>query len=80
VCGKRGGGRELPSGLSSGALGRQSREDSRMLSTRSRVGIWLCEDTDFTRHGVDKGQPLVPGSQSLARYGMLDMAEKLRTE
>jgi hypothetical protein len=32
------------------------------------VGIWLCKATDTTRQGVDKGQPLVPGSQSLASY------------
>jgi hypothetical protein len=35
-----------------------------MLSTQSRVGIWLCEATEPTRQGVDQGQPLVPGSQS----------------
>jgi hypothetical protein len=39
-----------------------------MLSTRPRVGIWLCEATDPTRRGVDKGQSPVPGSQSLASH------------
>ena len=29
-----------------------------MLSTRPQVGIWLCEATDPTWQGVDKGQPL----------------------
>jgi hypothetical protein len=30
--------------------------------------IWLCEATDPTWRGVDKGQPLVPGSQFLASH------------
>jgi hypothetical protein len=49
------------SGQSSGTLGRWTREDCQMLSTRPWVGIWLCE-------AQDKGQPLVPGSQSLASH------------
>jgi hypothetical protein len=32
------------------------------------MGIWLCEATDPIWQGVDKGQPLVPGSQSLASH------------
>jgi hypothetical protein len=32
------------------------------------VGIWLCEATDPTLQGVGKGQPLVPGSQSLSSH------------
>jgi hypothetical protein len=43
-------------------------EDCQTLSTRPQVGIWLCEATDPTRQGVDKGQPPVPGSQSLASH------------
>ena len=38
------------------------------LSTRPWVGVWLCEATDPTRQVVDKGQPLIPGSQSLASH------------
>jgi hypothetical protein len=30
------------------------------------MGIWLCEAIDPTQQRVDKGQPLIPGSQSLA--------------
>jgi hypothetical protein len=35
-----------------------------MLSTQSRVGIWLCEATGphSTVRGVDKGQPPIPGA------------------
>ena len=32
------------------------------------VGIWLCEAGDPTRSWVDKGQPLVPGSQAPASH------------
>jgi hypothetical protein len=32
------------------------------------MGIWLCKATDPTRWGVDKGQPPIPGSQSLASH------------
>ena len=39
-----------------------------MLSMCSRVGIWLCEATGPIQWGVDKGQPLVTGSQSLASH------------
>ena len=37
---------------SSCALSRKIQED---LSTRPQVGIWLCEATDPTRRGMDKG-------------------------
>ena len=37
-----------------------------MLSTQPQLGIWLYEVTDPTRQGLNKGQPPVPGSQSLA--------------
>ena len=43
---------------SSCALGRQMQEDCQMLSTWPWVGIWLCEATDPTQRGMDKGQPL----------------------
>jgi hypothetical protein len=39
-----------------------------MLLMRPWVGIWLCEATDPTLQGVGKGQPLVPGSQSLSSH------------
>jgi hypothetical protein len=45
-------------------FGQADVEDCWTLSTRPRVGIWLCEATDPTWQGVDKGHPLVPGSQS----------------
>ena len=72
-CGARGvweegGGREPAFRQSSGALGGWTREDCKMLSTWPRVGIWLCEATDPTRRRVDKGQPLVPDSQSPASH------------
>ena len=57
VYGERGRERVPESGQSSCALGRQKREDCRMLSTWPRVGIWLCEATDPTQRVVDKGQP-----------------------
>ena len=63
--GKEGSGRESTSRQSSCALGRRTLEDCRTLSTRPRVGIWLCEATDPTWQGVDKGQPLY---QSLASH------------
>ena len=56
------------SGQNSGALGRQMQEDCLILSTRPQVGIWPWEVTDPTRQVVDKGQSLVPGSQSLASH------------
>ena len=34
----------------------------------ARMGIWLCEAIDPTQQRVDKGQPLIPGSQSLASH------------
>ena len=36
-----------------------------MLFTQPWVSIWLCEATDPTWWGVDKGQPLVPGAPGL---------------
>ena len=62
------GGREPASHPSSCALGRWPWEDCQILFTQPWVGIWLCEATDPTWQGVDKGQPLVPGSQSLASH------------
>ena len=50
-----------------------------MHSMWPRVDIWLCEATDPTGRGLDKGQPLVLGSQS-PWYPTLDTAEELRTE
>jgi hypothetical protein len=50
--------REPASSQSSCALGR---EDCRTLSTWPWVSIWLCEATDPTQRGVDKGQPPVIG-------------------
>jgi hypothetical protein len=37
-------------------LWRVDSEDCHMLSTRTRVGVWLCEATDPTWRVVDKGQ------------------------
>ena len=68
VLGKEVGGREPGSRQSSSALGRRTREDWQTLSTQPWVGIWLCKATDTTRQVVDKGQPQVPGSQSLASH------------
>jgi hypothetical protein len=39
-----------------------------MLSMQLRLLIWLCEDTNPTQQGVNKGQLPVPGSQSLASH------------
>ena len=66
--GKEGSGREPTSRQSSCALGRRTLEDCRTLSMRPRVGIWLFEATDPTWQVVDKGQPLVPGSQPPASH------------
>lgn len=43
------------SGHSSCALGRQTREDYRTLSTQPWVSIWLCEATDPTRRRDGQG-------------------------
>jgi hypothetical protein len=51
-----------------------------MLSMQPRVGIWLCEATDPTWQGVDKGQPLVPGSQSLASHAGYSRGYRKRAE
>ena len=32
------------------------------------MGIWLCEATNHTGLGVDKGQPFLPGSLSLTPH------------
>jgi hypothetical protein len=61
--GEEEGRREPVSGQSFCALGRQTREDSWMLSTGPQVGIWLCEATDPTQRGVNKGQPRYQGPQ-----------------
>jgi hypothetical protein len=42
------------------------------------VGIWLCEATDPTQWRVDKGQPPVPGSQSLVSH--TGYGRELRTD
>ena len=65
---EEGGGREPTSGQSSCALSKQMREDCWTLSTQPRLGIWLCEATEPTWCGVDKGQPPVPSSHSLAPH------------
>jgi hypothetical protein len=65
---EEGGGREPGSSQSSCALDEQTWEDCQMLSMQPRVGIWLCEATDPTWWGVNKGQPPIPGSQSLASH------------
>ena len=62
------GGREPASHPSSCALGRWTWEDCQMLFTQPWVSIWLCEATDPTWQGVDKGTSLVPGYQSLASH------------
>ena len=49
-----------------------------MLFTQPWVGIWLCEATDPTWQGVDKGQP--PYQVLSLWHPILDMAEELRTE
>ena len=78
VWGKEGSGRELASGQSSIALGRQEREDCRTLSTWPRVAVWPWEGTDPTRWVVDKGSSRhqVPSLQ----HPTLDTPEELRTE
>jgi hypothetical protein len=60
------------------ALGGQMGEDCQTLSTRPRMGIWLCEATDPAWQGVDKGQLLVPGSQSLASHAGYDRGAENR--
>jgi hypothetical protein len=42
------------------------------------MGIWLCEATDPTQRGVDKGQSPVPGSQSLASHDGYDRGAENR--
>jgi hypothetical protein len=42
------------------------------------VGIWLCEATDPTRWGVDKGQP--PYQVLSLQHPTLDTAEEMRTK
>ena len=78
VWGKEGSGRELASGQSSIALGRQEREDCRTLSTWPRVAVWPWEGTDPTRWVVEKGSSRhqVPSLQ----HPTLDTPEELRTE
>ena len=78
VWGKEGSGRELASGQSSIALGRQEREDCRTLSTWPRVAVWPWEGTDPTRWVVDKGSSRhqVPSLQHPTR----DTTEELKTE
>jgi hypothetical protein len=66
--GREGGGREPASGQSSSALGKGMQEDCWTLCMQPREGIWLCKATDPTWWGVDKGQPLVPGFQSLVSH------------
>lgn len=63
---------------SSCALGRQTQENCGMVSIQPRVGIWLCEATDLTWWGVNKGQ--LPYQVLSLRHPMLNMAEELRTE
>jgi hypothetical protein len=50
------------SSQSSCALSKQAWEDCQRLSTWPQLGFWLCEATDPTQQGVDKGQPPIPGS------------------
>ena len=57
--GKEGVERETESRQSSGALG--GLDDF-------WVGMWLCEATDPTQQWVNKGQPPVPDSQTLASH------------
>ena len=78
VWGKEGSGRELASGQSSIALGRQEREDCRMLSTWPLLAVWPCEGRDPTRWVVDKGSSRhqVPSLQHPTR----DTTEELKTE
>ena len=71
-------GREPASGQSSGALDGWTQGDCQKLSMQPLVGIWLCEATDPTSRGMDKGKPLY---QVLSLWHpTLDMAEELRTE
>ena len=78
VWGKEGSGRELASGQSSIALGRQEREDCRTLSTWPGVAVWPWEGTDPTRWVVEKGSSRhrVPSLQ----HHTLDTPEELRTK
>ena len=80
------------SGQSFCALGRQTREDSWMLSTGPQVGIWLCEATDPTRWGGGGGgqgavqglwaswRPEITDSKSQASQTQLDTVEELKTK
>jgi hypothetical protein len=63
---------------SSRSLGRLRQEDCWTLSMRRPVGIWLYEATDPTQPRVDKGQPLVPGTQSLASHNGYDRGAENR--
>jgi hypothetical protein len=76
--GEEDGGTKAMSGQSSFAQGRQAWEDCRMLSTQPWVSIWLCETTDPTRQGLDKGQP--PYQVFSLWHPTLDTAEEMRTE
>ena len=76
--GEEDGGTKAMSGQSSFAQCRQAWEDCRMLSTQPWVSIWLCETTDPTRQGLDKGQP--PYQVLSLWHPTLDTAEEMRKE
>jgi hypothetical protein len=60
--GKKGEGRKPVSSQSSYVVGRRMQEACRTFSTWTWtwMSIWLCEATDPTWQGVDKGEPPVP--------------------
>jgi hypothetical protein len=75
---KEGSGKEPASCQRSGALGRRTWEECRMLSMRPRVGVWLWEANDPTRRWWTRGSPRhqVPSLQ----HPTLDTTEELRIE
>lgn len=50
-----------------------------MLSTRPRVGVWLCEATDLSLVGGGQGTILVRHQVPSLWHPMLKTVEKLRT-
>ena len=63
----------------SGALGRQTLEDCRMLSTWPQVGVWLWEATE-SQLGEEWTRGSLRYQVPSLRHPTLDTVEELRTE